>query len=190
MEAEPTTDHTLLELLLDSKTLTPSSLVRSSYPKGAIVGDTDGSVPLAVFVQEGELDVFSIAADGAELLVSTLGPSEVFGISNLFEEEELRTVLRCRTYCVLLSLPKDVLRAAILKSPLAMVEYAKLCNRKIQFLIQRIEQLSLTSARLKVADYLVLIGDLDRAGDVGVIAGAEDDIRAAFRALLTPRDEG
>lgn len=36
----------------------------------------------------------------------------------------------------------------------------------------------------------VLIGDLDRAGDVGVIAGAEDDIRAAFRALLTPRDEG
>ncbi len=155
MEAEPTTDHTLLELLLDSKTLTPSSLVRSSYPKGAIVGDTDGSVPLAVFVQEGELDVFSIAADGAELLVSTLGPSEVFGISNLFEEEELRTVLRCRTYCVLLSLPKDVLRAAILKSPLAMVEYAKLCNRKIQFLIKRIEQLSLASARSKVAEYLL-----------------------------------
>jgi CRP-like cAMP-binding protein len=36
-----------------------------------------------------------------------------------------------------------------------MVEYAKLCNRKIQFLIRRIEQLSLTSARLKVAEHLV-----------------------------------
>jgi CRP-like cAMP-binding protein len=110
---------------------------------------------LAVFVEEGELDVFSVALDGTEILVSTLVRPEVFGISNLFEEEQLRTVLECRTDCVLLSLPKDELRRAILKSPLAMVEYAKLCNRKIQFLIRRIEQLSLTSARAKVVDYLL-----------------------------------
>ncbi|MBI9094508.1 MAG: Crp/Fnr family transcriptional regulator [Sphaerochaeta sp.] len=155
MQTEFFPDHTLLELLLDSKTLTPSSLLRRSYPKGQVVGDTEGSVSLAVFVEEGELDVFSVALDGTKILVSTLGKSEVFGISNLFEEEDLRTLLQCRTDCVLLSVGKDVLRTAILKSPLAMVEYAKLCNRKIQFLIRRIEQLSLTSARLKVAEYLV-----------------------------------
>jgi len=155
MQKEFLSDHTLLELLLDSKTITTSSLLRTSYPKGQVVSDSDGSASLAVFVEEGSLDVFSIAADGAEVLVSTLDKSEVFGISNLFEEEDLRTVLQCRTDCVLLSLPKDELRTAILKSPLAMVEYAKLCNRKIQFLIRRIEQLSLTSARAKVAEYLL-----------------------------------
>ncbi|MDY0288903.1 MAG: Crp/Fnr family transcriptional regulator [Sphaerochaeta sp.] len=155
MQTNFSSDHTLLELLLDSKTITTSSLRRTSYPKGQVVGDSDGSASLAVFVEEGELDVFSIALDGATILVSTLGPSEVFGISNLFEEKDLRTKLQCRTNCVLLSLPKDVLRMAILKSPLAMVEYAKLCNRKIQFLIRRIEQLSLTSARSKVAEYLL-----------------------------------
>ncbi|HKM05521.1 MAG TPA: Crp/Fnr family transcriptional regulator [Sphaerochaeta sp.] len=149
------TEHTLLELLLDSKTITPSSLLRTSYPKGQVVGDSDGFVPLAVFVEEGELDVFSVALDGTKILVSTLVKAEVFGISNLFEEEDLRTLLQCRTDCVLLSLPKEELRTAILKSPLAMVEYAKLCNRKIQFLIKRIEQLTLTSARLKVAEYLL-----------------------------------
>ncbi|MGB4405714.1 MAG: Crp/Fnr family transcriptional regulator [Sphaerochaeta sp.] len=155
MQTEFSPDHTLLELLLDSKTLTPSSLRRISCPKGQVVGDTDGCFSLAAFVEEGELDVFSVALDGTRILVSTLGKSEVFGISNLFEEEDLRTLLQCRTDCVLLSVGKDVLRTAILKSPLAMVEYAKLCNRKIQFLIRRIEQLSLTSARLKVAEHLV-----------------------------------
>ncbi len=155
MQTEFSPDHTLLELLLDSKTLTPSSLVRMSYPKGKVVGDTDGSASLAVFVEEGELDVFSVALDGTRILVSTLGKAEVFGISNLFEEQDLRTILQCRTSCVLLSLPKEALRTAILKSPLAMVEYAKICNRKIQFLITRIEQLSLTSARLKVAEHLL-----------------------------------
>ncbi len=155
MQTAFSTEHTLLELLLDSKTLTPSSLLRTSYPKGQEVGDSDGSASLAVFVEEGELDVFSVALDGTKILVSTLSKGEVFGISNLFEQQELRTLLQCRTTCVLLSLPKEELRTAILKSPLAMVEYAKLCNRKIQFLIQRIEQLSLTSARLKVADYLL-----------------------------------
>ncbi len=155
MQTAFSSEHTLLELLLDSKTLTPSSLLRTSYPKGQEVGDSDGSASLAVFVEEGELDVFSVALDGTKILVSTLSKGEVFGISNLFEQQELRTLLQCRTTCVLLSLPKEELRTAILKSPLAMVEYAKLCNRKIQFLIQRIEQLSLTSARLKVADYLL-----------------------------------
>jgi len=155
MQTEFSPDHTLLELLLDSKTITPSSLVRTSFPKGKVVGDSDGPDLLAVFVEAGELDVFSVALDGTKILVSTLGKSEVFGISNLFEEEQLRTVLQCRTDCVLLSLPKDELRTAILRSPLAMVAYAKLCNRKIQFLIKRIEQLSLTSARTKVAEYLL-----------------------------------
>ena len=56
---------------------------------------------------------------------------------------------------MLLSLPKEELRTALLKSPLAMVEYMKICNRKIQFLIQRIEQLSLPSARSKVSEYLL-----------------------------------
>ena len=148
-------EHTLLELLLDSKTITVSSLRRTSYPKGKVVGDSDGSASLAVFVEAGELDVFSVALDGTKILVSTLGKSEVFGISNLFEEEQLRTLLECRTDCLLLSLPKEELRTAILRSPLAMVAYAKLCNRKIQFLIKRIEQLSLTSARAKVAEYLL-----------------------------------
>jgi len=36
----------------------------------------------------------------------------------------------------------------------------------------------------------VLIDDLDRARDVGKVEGAEDDVRAALRALLAPRDEG
>ncbi|MDD4572792.1 MAG: Crp/Fnr family transcriptional regulator [Sphaerochaeta sp.] len=148
-------EHTLLELLLDSRTITPSSLLRRSYSKGEIVGDSDGNLSLAVFVEQGELDVFSVALDGTKILVSTLGQSEVFGISNLFEEEDLRTMLQCRSDCVLLSLPKEELRTALLKSPLAMVEYMKICNRKIQFLIQRIEQLSLPSARSKVSEYLL-----------------------------------
>ncbi len=135
--------------------LSVSELVRTQYGKGKLVEDRSGEKACAVLVESGAVDVFSVALDGNEVLLSTLSEGDMFGICNLFEEDELRTVLQCKTDCALLSVSKTVLRDAILKHPEAMAEYASLCNRKIQFLIRRIEQLSLNSARMKLVEHLL-----------------------------------
>lgn len=135
--------------------LSISELVRTQYSKGKLVEDRSAEKACVVLVESGAVDVFSVALDGNEVLLSTLSEGDMFGICNLFEEDELRTVLQCKTDCTLLSVSKTVLRDAILKHPEAMAEYASLCNRKIQFLIRRIEQLSLNSVRMKLVEHLL-----------------------------------
>lgn len=155
MNRESGSEQLFFDWLLESKTMDTSSLQRRRYKKGEVLSDTDQSSSIVVFIEEGKLDVFSISADKTQVLVSSLGKGDVFGISNLFEPEALHTVLRCKIMCVVSTIPKEELRQILIKNPLAMVEYAALCNRKIQFLIKRIEQLTLTSARAKVAEYLL-----------------------------------
>jgi CRP-like cAMP-binding protein len=141
--------------LIEACGIPSSVLLRNQYSKGQIIGDCLKERPVVVFIESGSIDVFSVSLDGKEVLLSTLSQGEVFGISNLFEEEDLRTVLQCKTDCVAVSVLKSVLRTAILQRPQAMIEYAKLCNRKIQFLIKRIEQLTLNSGRIKVVEHLL-----------------------------------
>ena len=141
--------------LLSACELPNAAYMRTSYPKGKLVGDSEGSDSRVVFIESGNVEVFSVSLDGKEVLISTLGDSDLFGVSNLFEEVELRTLLQCKTDCVFFSIAKSVLRQAILKHPQAVIEYGRLCNRKIQFLISRIEQLTLNSARLKIVEYLL-----------------------------------
>ncbi len=125
------------------------------YPRGRLVEDRIGETPGVVLVRSGNVDVYSVSMDGNEVLLTTLSQGDMFGISNLFDDDELRTVLQCRTECELLFIRKAVLRDALLRHPEAMAAYARLCNKKTQFLIRRIEQLSLNSSRAKLAGFLL-----------------------------------
>ncbi len=141
--------------VLPSCRIAANECSRAQYGRGRLIEDRSGDEACAVLVESGSVEVFSVSLDGNEVLLSTLSQGEMFGICNLFEPDELRTVLQCRTDCELLFIPKKTLKDIILKSTESMAEYAALCNRKIQFLIRRIEQLSLNSARTKLAGYLL-----------------------------------
>ncbi len=144
-----------LPKLLTACRIAAGELFYAQYGKGRIVEDRRDDEACVVLVGSGQVEVFSVSLDGNEVLLSVLSQGDMFGICNLFEQDELRTVLQCKTDCELLFIPKTALKAAILEFPEAMSEYAGLCNRKIQFLIRRIEQLSLNSARAKLAGYLL-----------------------------------
>ncbi|MGH0053749.1 MAG: Crp/Fnr family transcriptional regulator [Sphaerochaetaceae bacterium] len=147
--------NSMLSLLVSSGSLPKGSVVRITCKKGKLVDDHRNGDSLVVFMEEGSVDVFSIAPDGTEVLLSILHKGEAFGISNLFEEKELCTVMQCSSDCILLTVPKTLLREALMHDPRGMAAYAQLCNRKIQFLINRIGQLTLNSAKLKVVEYLL-----------------------------------
>lgn len=129
------------------------------YRKGQIVSDMPNGRASVGLVASGGIDVYSIAMDGSEVKLSTLGRGEAFGICNLFAASDLETVLKCREDALVLFIAKDDLIAAIAASPDTLIRYARICNEKIQFLIRRIELLTMQSCRGKLLEYLITQSD-------------------------------
>lgn len=110
-------------------------------------------------VISGSVDVYSIALDGRDVQLNTLTDGDCFGICNLLIAEEMETVLRCRTKTTLLFIPKTSMITAMEQDAAFALRYASYCNQKLQFLIQRIELLTMQSCRGKVIEYLLSTQD-------------------------------
>lgn len=128
---------------------------RVIYPKGSLVDDRDGTSRSVVLVLSGTLLVYSAVSDGKRLLLSVLESGDIFGIANLFLEEDLSTVLECGRESTLFLYPKEKLRKKILSSGEAAECYSTLLNTKLRFLTRRISLLSMPSSRSRLAAALV-----------------------------------
>lgn len=122
---------------------------------GQIVSDSIHNCAAVGVVVSGMVDVYSVAMDGRDVQLNSLGTGDCFGISNLLCPAVLDTVLRCRTETKLLFIPKETLIHAMQSDAALAMRYAAYCNQKIQFLINRIESLTMQSCRGKVIEYLL-----------------------------------
>lgn len=159
-----------------------------SFHAGQILRDRFCGESVVGLILEGIVEVYSVAVDGRDVLLNLLHPGDCFGISNLFSEEEIKTVLRCKTQVKLRYLPKRELIALLENDAEAAMDYARHCSGKIQFLIRRIESLTISSARGKLIEYL--LSEADEQGRVSPQCSREDLARrlgisraALFREL-------
>ncbi len=128
---------------------------RVTYQKGAIVDDRTESERSVVLVISGTLRVFSVVSDEKRILLSKLESGDIFGVANLFLEEDLVTELECALECTLFLYPKEKLRKKILSSKEAMECYSTLMNEKLRFLTGRIALLSMPSSRSRLAAAII-----------------------------------
>ena len=176
--------------LLELCNIKEGDYIERTFSRTRLVDDTEGDVKCAVAVLSGRVDVFAISPDGKEVLLTSLEKDALFGISNLFREDDLRTVLQCREKSTLAFIPKELLKERILNNTEAMKEYSILCNSKIQFLLSRIEQLSLNTAKAKLIEYLLTEGDKailtrdELASHLGISRAA------LFREIATLQSKG
>lgn len=181
--------------LLNGCGVSPGVMSLRSCRCGQIISDRQEGRTCVGLVASGMVDVFSVAMDGRDVLLNTLKIGDCFGICNLFSQEELETVLRCKTDTSLIFIPKSQLIAAMERNSTFALKYASFCNQKIQFLIRRIELLTIQSCRGKVIEYL--LSNKDTSGLV-VPGCSRDDLarrlgvsRAAlFREFSTLSAQG
>lgn len=134
----------------------PASGMQVKYcHKGQIVSDRQKNEEILGLIMDGSMDVYSIALDGREILLSRLEKGDCFGVINLLTKTELPTVLRCRTDTTLVIIPKCQLLSAMEKNSELALRYAGFCNKKMQFLIRRIEFLTMQSGKKKLVQYLL-----------------------------------
>lgn len=165
------------------------------YHGGQIVNDRPEGITSVGLVADGTVDVYSVAVDGRDVQLNALGRGDCFGISNLLAPAEMETVLRCRTSTTLIYIPKRILISMMENDAAFSLRYAAFCNQKIQFLIRRIEMLTIQSCRGKVIGYL--LSRHDTTGRVRSDCSREDLARrldisraALFRELAFLQAQG
>lgn len=181
--------------LLAALPLTPADVSERRFHAGQIISDRPGGVPAVGLILSGRVDAYSVALDGKDVQLSTLTAGECFGVCNLLAEAELETVLRCAEDSDVLYISKPVLLALLRQDVDFSLRYAALCNQKLQFLIRRIELLTMQSCRGRVIAYL-----LERQGENQTVqlTGSREDLarqlgvsRAAlFRELSALQSRG
>lgn len=136
-----------------------NTLAAQSFKRGEPVADTLDGEPVIGVIAKGRVGVFGISPGESEISLSSLGPGEAFGISNLFTENELETRLCCRERTDIVFVPKQAFLQMLSASPALAARYMTLLNGKIRFLIRRIALLTAHSGRAKLADYLLTNAD-------------------------------
>ena len=156
-------------------------LVKISYQvldKGRLISDRQDGRSHVVLVVKGKIEVYSIAMDGKEVLLSLLKEGDCFGISNLFlADTELPTVLMCATDAEVLLIPKHLLIEAMKANGELAIRYATVYNEKIQFLLQKIESLTMQSGKCKVAEYLL---SHTNERDIAVLEHSKEHLASAL----------
>ena len=162
-----------LSPLLAGVELPPERLVHRNCAAGQILSDRPGGVPSVGLVLSGCIEVYTVALDGRDVLMNTLSAGECFGVCNLLADAELETVLRCGAAAEVLYIPKDVLLARMEGDAGLALRYAALCNRKIQFLLRRVELLTMQSCRGRLIAHLLAARD---GGDKVSLTGSREDL--------------
>ena len=146
--------------------------------KGQIVSDRQKNEEILGLIMEGSMDVYSIALDGREILLSQLEKGDCFGVVNLLTNTEFPTDTTLAT------MPKSQLLAVMEKNSELALRYAGFCNRKMQFLIRRIEFLTMQSGKKKLVQYLLEEPDKGRVFGKNVSRDELASILGISRASL------
>ncbi len=158
--------------------------------KGSLVDDSYSSARFVTAVMSGSINVMSQIADDKRVLISKLKEGDIFGISNLFIEDNLKTVLECNEDCTLFMIRKEVFRKKLMEDIDSMTLYCQTINRKLQFLLDRIEKLSAPTAKSRIASAL-LSGSYMISRTRDELASSLGISRATlFRELLLMQKDG
>lgn len=120
--------------------------------KNRLLDDVYFKEPVVVIILSGEVEV----ADENGTILSLLTKNSMYGISNLFEEEKLKTRLTCNTDSTLMLIKKEEVRDLILTNCDVARLYCVEMNEKVNFLLDRISLLTTTEAKVRFAKYLKL----------------------------------
>ncbi|MDR0500593.1 MAG: Crp/Fnr family transcriptional regulator [Coriobacteriales bacterium] len=141
--------------LLQGLNLSPKNTMLKELKRGQITSDSINGRAACGLVVTGTIDVYNVAADGHEIRLSRLHAGDCFGLANLFGNASLKTVLKCHKNATVLFFSKQLLCNA-LQNDLALANrLLQFYCQKVDFLLLRIEHLTMHFASGKLSEYLL-----------------------------------
>ena len=125
--------------------------VRREAPKGGVLYDPRHFQRSLGVVLEGRIQV-----NKGPLIMSVLGPGELFGAAALFNDRpDYATTLTARAPCRVLLLPQALVEELMARYPAVCRSYVAYLSGRIRFLSGKIDALTAGGAQRKVAQYLL-----------------------------------
>ncbi len=154
----------MLSSLLAGTSLPLERVTAQKFRAGQIISDRPSGVLSVGLIVSGRVEVYSVALDGKDVQLNTLTVGSVSASAICWP------TLRWRRFCgagrrqkSCIS-QKTVLLSCMEQDAGLAMRYAALCNRKIQFLLRRIELLTMQSCRGRLIAHL-----LEQQDEVGVV---------------------
>ncbi|SET50320.1 Crp/Fnr family transcriptional regulator [Lacrimispora sphenoides] len=123
--------------------------------KGSLVSNRYQGEKSIGIVVTGEITVSSFTPDGKELTLRQIYPKDCFGICTVLTQAEMPNTLQCMCPTTVLYIKKSELLKVLKRDPELMLHIMTIFNKKILFLQKKVEMLNTTSAKARLADYLV-----------------------------------
>lgn len=137
--------------VLEKLSLDKSSGIIVCEKRGRYADDRYADTSSLVYIESGRVEAY----DEGGVLISVLEAGDIYGIANLYSGESLPARLLCAEDSVLVFFSKEKVKEVLSANPEAMENYCAILNGKISFLLSRIATLSASTAREKVARYLL-----------------------------------
>jgi CRP/FNR family cyclic AMP-dependent transcriptional regulator len=135
-------------------------------------GDTPGDLFTVI---QGRLKVMSVAPDGEEVLLSLLGPGEVFGELALLDDKPGGASVVAAERCRFLVVSRACFRSMLAQVPMLGVKMLQLLAGHVRRLSSRLEEIAALDVRARLARALLDLGS--RFG----IPGARNSTRITLR---------
>lgn len=104
---------------------------------------------------EGEISVNKVFVDGKTIKINSLFPGDLFGICNLFYDEEMPSILTTKSQSKILCISKKIILSLFKQNEKILENYSFICNKKIFFLNKKIEFYNMSSTEKKVIHYIL-----------------------------------
>ncbi len=159
-------------------------LVFKKFDKNQVINVNTDAIGVII---KGSVEVFQLLLDGYEIHLSTLKENETFAISTIFSKEEMSTSLKCVCDCEICFIEKDIIVMLMKDDCELAFRFITLYNKKVDFLLRRIKQLTMPTTLKKIVAYLV-----EENNDFKVVLHQRDKLasylgisRASFNRELT-----
>lgn len=152
---------------------------RAAFARGETVyGPGQYRRALGVVIS-GRIRVGKPADDGRDLMISTLGPGNIFGAAALFHAQtDYVTHLTAKEDCRVIFIPEARLLAVFQAEFQAAENYIRYLSDRVLFLNAKIAELSAGSARQRLARYLLETAKPDESGALWADPGSMSALAA------------
>ena len=114
-----------------------------------------------VYINSGSIDIFINSIDGTTIYVNSLSKNDVLGINNLYELKENYTISKTKSNVKLICIKKEDVVKLIENNPIINQRLLSMLGDKTRFLLNRIENLSIKSSKIKLANYLLYDSNIE-----------------------------
>lgn len=117
-------------------------------------------------VLEGKVEVLKILDSGKKVILNTLAPGGIFGISAVFsDEQEFVTTLQARSDTRILFLGEALLLELFERDKQVLIHYLQFVNCRVRFLNRRVECFAHEQIALRLMVFLKQLQEEQNGGD-------------------------